>query len=152
MIRGTQGRLHTSPLFYDTLSGEFTTLDDRQRTHTLGRLACASFDKGTRSINRESDLPHLEARYTPSWASHIAVTTSVEFVDENGLLPPTLMAIYLQDAADNSLFIMQNDRTVRLDVLDEVEDLSLSLGDELDLARAAITSATQRFFDQATRT
>ena len=151
MSRELGTRLFTDALFYDALSGEFTSQPDNQQKHTLGRLACAAFAKGARRINRESDLPRLACDYTPSWAPHVLALIEAEYVDDAGAIPPTLLSIELKDMADNSLYVANflGDE-VTLGLPDDSETrFKLELGDELVQTRAAITDATQRFFDSA---
>ncbi len=138
-----------NPLFYDALSGEFTPpTDDKQRQHTLGRLAYASYSKGELTVE-DTSPPYLRSLYIPSWAGHVTVRADFDF-DEKGFQPTTLTGILLQDKAKRSLCVAEDGSIIYIGTVDNGDTrLPLELGEELQTARAAVTQAAQEFFDTA---
>jgi hypothetical protein len=62
------------PLFYEALSGEFySSTDELNGPHTLGKLAVAAFKKG-KEVMVADDASRFE--YRPSWASNVLVDAS----------------------------------------------------------------------------
>ncbi len=71
MIR-PDSNLDVRPIFMDAISGEFVAPQDPQRTHTLGKLLIATYQKGD-LFSGEDQPPHIPRSYAydPSWLSSV---------------------------------------------------------------------------------
>lgn len=145
-----KNQLWVNPLFYDALSGEFTPPSDEQhRKHTLGRLAYACYTKGEHVINSESTPSYLDSFYIPSWAGHITVKADFD-LDEEDPQTTALYGVLLRDRSERTLYVANQDSGVYIGTVEGGDlEFPLELGESLQQARVAVTSATQEFFDSA---
>lgn len=95
-------QLVTGIEFMDALSGDFSEPQPGTRKHTLGRLAMATFKRGSRSDHRTRE----SFRYSPSWAIQIDAHVDAYALDDNGLY--RMKGIMLVDSSERSLFVQDN--------------------------------------------
>ena len=154
-------RLVLPALFHEALTGDFRPATDPEgRTRKLSRLVIASFVKGER-LPSDSLVSRYTKVYDPSWAP--GVTSAISYHSEFGHdtvgalslsaeglgLDPLNLRLVSQLDADETQF---NQIVVVSHDAEEVtaESLPIDYGDNLTLARRAITEQAQAFFDQLT--
>jgi len=147
-------RLFIRPLFYDALSGEFTP-PGGTKTHTLARLAIATYIKGEADTENTEENPHKLFRYTPSWAP--SVESSV-ICRTDRRADYTTLGLISVDAQGGGLTLLDgvvdsNHGTHGLVITNSVGTARnmLELGEPLDEMREIVSKAAQRFFDVALR-
>lgn len=143
-----------SPLFYDALSGEFTPKGDtRKRTQTLGRLALATIQRGTYSVDDFCGESIPMFTLPLSWAKGLICRVDGGLPDDGSESNPRLYGVMLNDETDpdRQLYIT-NPFPGDLDIGTVKEDLgyTLRLGRGIENARAAVTAATRDFFNNTT--
>jgi hypothetical protein len=142
------------PLFYEALSGEFQPPGDPlKRTHTLGRLSIAAYQRGEATdMPTGLMLPNFihgpEAyRYTPSWAPSVEATTVVDALPFGPLLKGLVLSSHDSDAL---AFFNDRDaerqRGLRFQVGDQASFMALRL-DDIDEVKTTVTLAAQMFFE-----
>jgi hypothetical protein len=110
-------KLAINPLFYDALSGEFQPqCDTVPRSHTLGRLAVATFNKGRRLGPIRDDYigNASEIKYSPSWAPR---TTSKVIVQGASPRSDKLTGLHLE--ADPEGIVEHSFSAFEQEVLDD---------------------------------
>lgn len=156
------------PLFMDALSGGFEPLSDPQgRTHTLGRLAYASFTKGDVVMDGYDD-EHFGVTYEPSWAPGVEATVickqfsavtypigAANTVQQSAQLESLRLkdaagaeALDLHNATTLSPHTICRDGLVIIRNFREVSQTPLLLGDDLNMAQRLATEQAQDFFDK----
>jgi len=138
------------PLIYDALSGEFRPPSDpMKRTHTLGRLAFASAEKGDEVFDIEPeaiDRGIRAYRYIPSWAQDLGSTV---LLDESGRYPILSSLRMLANHPDwLEVVDLANPNITKIELKPSKITLPLSLGDDLIIAREIVAGAAQAFFDR----
>jgi hypothetical protein len=151
-MSGRPETLFVRPLFYDAISGEFTPpTDPLHGQHTLGRLAIASFIKGSRVTNTPGSE---EYHYVPSWAEN--VDTWVDVLQDTPSFARHLTVLSLRNQQDESQILTiadtrytrsSVDRGITITDTEGMQFLPLSLGEELAAARQLIAEKAQNFFD-----
>ena len=164
------------PLFYVALSGEFLPpSDEEHRKHTLGRLLIATISKGSiddwgriRDENAPFSAKHMSFlhRYKPSWApvESTAITATETKVTHDSkhhrteVSSLTIVGLELRALeSDAKLKVYDNTsssdnwlgvRLIFVSPESEVTTMPLSLGEELNVARASVADSAQAFFDQ----
>jgi hypothetical protein len=142
--------LWVRPLFYDALSGEFHPSGDlAKKAHTVGRLAVATFKKGTRSYDTTVGFGSIrgeQLHYRPSWSP---ITDATILCTMRGQRPE-LSGIALRDDYGSTLVVKDTSEEqvqARLITIEGFSiDLALELGEELDHARSLITQTARDFF------
>jgi hypothetical protein len=149
--------LSINPLFFDALSGEFRPMGDPKQTHTLGRLAVATFQKGELVMPRTqtpSGPTIYVLGYRPVWAPDVEANLSVYELDDF----PHMASLHLnvQTPENDGLSCIKSPfgsppLYLRLDRRNASapEDSTiwpLELGTPLDEARTAVTEAAQELF------
>ena len=146
--RGAGRGLYIKPAFYDSLSGEFRySRDSEDRTHTLGRLAQATFNKGV--IDRqeeECEPPYLIARYSPSWAPQAELLVDYDEV-EDGMNIAHGLWLRPVGALSGGIYIDESNDVLQIGSSAEEKYYSLELGRKLTIARQAVTEVAREFFD-----
>lgn len=141
--------LFVRPLFYDALSGEFQPpTDPQRRSHTLARLAVATFTKGEEI---ESDAEQVTLLYKPSWAP-IESTVACPIDLETGRTTLTLLSLEMPEREVNFIDASMGKlpRGLVLSTGHGAEIwLGVELGTELDGTRMLATRAAQVFFNAA---
>jgi hypothetical protein len=150
MTRG-ESLLTVNPLFYEALSGEFLPVGS-ETSHTIGRLAVATFQKGEIADDSRTNLSNdlwYEVNYSPSWAND--VKSSVLCLEHHGRSDHALLRHIILMREDESLRIadesyFRSKQTVKLVRNGNATTLPANLGSEVLSARNAITQAAQEFF------
>lgn len=150
--------LMVTPLFYDLLSGEFKPLSDADgRTHTLGRLSFAAYQKGDISDvedhEREAIQPggSLEAyRYSPSWAPNVEATAITRTESPSRHTTRFMTAIALRDEQNGHSEVIAADvQGLTATIPGVAEPVSLELGADLVSHQELVAQFAQEFFDRA---
>lgn len=142
--------------FYEALSGEFSVADDSQKKiHTLGRLANATFRKGTRHMMTRREVEYV---YTPSWSPGVSVELRGNTIrGDRSILKMSGLAL----CADNDSALTFSDVDVSntggslppaIQVMHDIDEgIAMFLEDDADVSRARgkIAGFAAEFFNQA---
>lgn len=131
------------PLFGDVLSCGFQPVTDNlRRTHRLGRLAHATFDKGDLSATGE----YFTAHYRPSWAPHVSSMVS-------GTIARELFVMERIDlASDDEVSMSVTNHSGLAAELERIDGRiitqELIVGTDLNFFGEAVATAADAFFRQ----
>lgn len=139
-------RLTIHPLFADVLSGEFRPpSDDQQRTHQLGRLAYAAYEKGDLATpSWRERTGRKKYVYTPSWASSVLAAAEIDYDFDS--CQRQVFGLDLLSESDHRLTVHFVPSYSKAGVYLNDKHYPLELGPDLDEVKHTITEAAQEFF------
>ncbi len=140
-------------MFYETLRGEFKpSCDAEKRGHNLAKLTVATFMKGI-NLPSLSVIGQVGYLYSPSWAPNVrSRAICLENSDGNSINLSRLIIeneleeltfqdqLYSSDSEEIGLAIVSNG--------EKIVELPLSPGRDIEIAKIAVTSSVQSFFDR----
>lgn len=133
------------PLFYDVLGGEFQPQSDPDsRTHTLGRLACRTYEQGKLSPAERGGWESY--RYTPSWASGVEATVHCDYLFDPNLHVMQQLAVHAASGKVLSVAAFANNGRMFAQV-NGGESIPLELGEGLIEVRDEVAQLSQALFD-----
>ena len=147
-------RILVGPLFYESLSGEFTLeSNNKTRAHTLGRLAFEAVDRGEQIRCFDNDR-FCEFYYRPDWAPKVlAKVTCVEDIcqtvselSELSLITPNRELIFqntIMQSPDLPGVAMMQGRERKIYNIHFSDGMNLAKSDFALIAQSVIAETTE---------
>ncbi|MEK7594598.1 MAG: hypothetical protein AAB436_03110 [Patescibacteria group bacterium] len=145
--------LSVHPWFYDALSGQLRPPMDQPRTRTLGELASAAYDQGSRTHDMGAGWRVFEGEqysYQPAWAPTITARVLCK-----GMGSLDLRGLSLSDGSLNLLTVEDTSDLPRHDnggisIYDGTELIEIPAAEaRLEGAQRVVTEAAMEFFYQS---